>query len=170
MLTQHEKERKNMDIVLKLKKSDYQKIVEYCKNIFPNEACGLLAGTTENEVATISNSSVNYEIVYPKTIIKTITKIYLLSNMDASSNHYSMNPEEQLKAVKDARKNGAEIIGSFHSHPNSPAIPSAEDKRLAYNPDMEYLILSLWEPNRPILRAFGIAQQKDVMVHKIEWI
>ena len=145
--------------MLKLKKSDYQKIVEYCKNILPNEACGLLAGTTEN-----------CGIAYPKTIIKTITKVYLLSNMDADSNHYSMNPEEQLKVVKDARKNGAEIIGSFHSHPNSPAIPSAEDKRLAYNPDMEYLILSLQEPNRPILRAFSIMQQKDVMVHKIEWI
>ena len=160
-----------MDIVLKLKESDYQKIVEYCKNTLPNEACGLLAGTVENEkTTTISNSSANCGIAYLKTIIKTITKVYLLSNMDASSSHYSMNPEEQLKAVKDARKCGAEIIGSFHSHPNSPAIPSTEDKRLAYNPDMEYLILSLQQPNCPILRAFSITQEKGVAVHKIEWI
>lgn len=144
-----------MNIILILKKNDYQKIVEYCKNTLPNEACGLLAGVVENEITA-------------KNIIKIITKVYLLSNMDASSNHFSMNPEEQLKAVKDARKNGAEIIGSFHSHPNFPAMPSAEDKRLAYNPDMEYLILSLQEASRPVLKAFGITQQKNVTVHKVK--
>ena len=140
-----------MGIVLKLKKCDYQKIVEHCKNALPNEACGLVAGTIENG-------------------IKTITKVYLLTNMDASSSHFSMNPEEQLKTVKDARANGAEIIGSFHSHPNTPAMPSAEDKRLAYNPDMEYLILSLQELSHPVLRAFGITHQKNVVRHKIEYL
>lgn len=159
-----------MSIVLKLKERDYQRIAEYCKNTLPNEACGLLAGVVKEEVTTINHTTKNCEIVYPKTIIKTITKIYLLSNMDASDSHFSMNPEEQFRAVKDARQNGAEIIGSFHSHPHSPATPSAEDKRLAYNPDIEYLILSLQEPDHPVLKAFGITQQKNAVVHKIEWL
>ena len=140
-----------MSIVLQLKESDYQKILEYCKNALPKEACGLLAGTINGE-------------------IKTITKIYPMTNMNASSSHFSMNPEEQLAATKDARANGAEIIGNFHSHPNTSAIPSAEDKRLAYNSNMEHLILSLQNPNEPVLKAFGITQQRNVIVHKIEWI
>ena len=41
-----------MRIVLKLKKSDYDKILKHCKDGLPNESCGLLAGTVEGEVKT----------------------------------------------------------------------------------------------------------------------
>ena len=115
-----------MSIVLKLKKSDYDKMLKHCKDGLPNESCGLLAGTVEGEV-------------------KTVTKIYLLTNIDASNEHFSMDPKEQFAALKDARANGVEIIGNFHSHPESPSRPSEEDKRLAYDPNIEYLILSLQE-------------------------
>ena len=59
--------------------------------------------------------------------------------------HFSMDPKEQLAALKDARANGYKIIGNFHSHPESPSRPSEEDKRLAFDPTIEYLILSLME-------------------------
>ena len=107
-----------MSIVLNLKKSDYDKMLQHCKDGLPNESCGLLAGTVEGEV-------------------KTVTKIYLLTNIDASNEHFSMDPKEQFAALKDARANGVEIIGNFHSHPESPSRPSEEDKRLAYDPNIE---------------------------------
>ncbi len=100
---------------LYLKKSDYTTILEHCTAGLPNESCGLLAGTREDE-----------EI--------TVTKVYLLTNVDASREHFSMDPKEQLKALKDARANGYKIIGNFHSHPESPSRPSEEDKRLAFDP------------------------------------
>ena len=124
-----------MSIVLKLKKSDYDKMLKHCKDGLPNESCGLLAGTVEGEV-------------------KTVTKIYLLTNIDASNEHFSMDPKEQFAALKDARANGVEIIGNFHSHPESPSRPSEEDKRLAYDPNIEYLILSLQKADDPVLKAF----------------
>ena len=64
---------------LYLKKSDYTTILEHCTAGLPNESCGLLAGTREDE-----------EI--------TVTKVYLLTNVDASREHFSMDPKEQLKA------------------------------------------------------------------------
>ena len=85
---------------LYLKKSDYTTILEHCTAGLPNESCGLLAGSREDE-----------EI--------TVTKVYLLTNVDASREHFSMDPKEQLKAIKDARANGYKIIGNFHSHPES---------------------------------------------------
>ena len=96
---------------LYLKKSHYNTILTHCTAGLPNESCGLLAGTEEDE-----------EI--------TVTKVYLLTNVDASREHFSMDPKEQLAALKDARANGYKIIGNFHSHPESPSRPSEEDKRL----------------------------------------
>lgn len=140
-----------MSIVLKLKKSDYDKMLKHCEDGLPNESCGLLAGTVEGEV-------------------KTVTKIYLLTNIDASNEHFSMDPKEQFAALKDARANGVGIIGNFHSHPESPSRPSEEDKRLAYDPSIEYLILSLQEADNPVLKAFGIDKDKNVTIHEIQYI
>ena len=125
-------------------------MLQHCKDGLPNESCGLLAGTVEGEV-------------------KTVTKIYLLTNIDASNEHFSMDPKEQFAALKDARANGVEIIGNFHSHPESPSRPSEEDKRLAYDPNIEYLILSLQEADYPVLKAFGIDKDKNVTIHEIQY-
>ena len=78
------------------------------------------------------------------------------------------DPKEQLKALKDARANGYKIIGNFHSHPESPSRPSEEDKRLAFDPTIEYLILSLMEEGNPVLKAFEIDKEKNVTIHEIE--
>lgn len=136
-------------IKIRLGKDDYDKILAHCKQGLPNEACGLLAGTVEGNV-------------------KTVTKVYLLTNIDASNEHFSMDPKEQFAALKDARTMGADIIGNFHSHPESPSRPSEEDKRLAYDSTIEYLILSLQDRENPVLKAFGIDKDKNVTIHEIE--
>ena len=40
-------------IMLKLKKEDYEKILDHCRKGLPNESCGLLGGTIEGDVKTI---------------------------------------------------------------------------------------------------------------------
>lgn len=132
-----------------LKKSDYNTILSHCTAGLPNEACGLLAGTKKNDTVTV-------------------TKVYLLTNVDASREHFSMDPKEQLAALKDARANGYGIVGNFHSHPESPSRPSEEDKRLAFDPSIEYMILSLMEEGNPVLKSFGIDKEKNVTIHEIE--
>ena len=78
-----------------------------------------------------------------------------------------MDPREQLAAVKDMRANGYELLGNFHSHPESPSRPSEEDKRLAYDSTMEYLILSLIEIDNPVLKAFNIDEEKNVTIEEL---
>lgn len=140
-----------MSTTLKLKKRDYDILLTHCREGLPNESCGLLAGSVDGE-------------------IKIIEKVYLLTNIDVSNEHFSMDPKEQLAALKDARANGFQIIGNFHSHPESPSRPSEEDKRLAYDSTIEYLILSLLDRHNPVLKAFGIDREKQVTVHEIEII
>ena len=135
--------------MLKLRKDLYDKMLKHCEDGLPNESCGLIAGTVDGDV-------------------KTVEKIYLLTNIDASREHFSMDPKEQLAAVKDARAAGLAMLDNFHSHPESPSRPSEEDKRLAYDSTAEYLILSLMEPGNPVLKAFGVDAEKNVTVHEIE--
>lgn len=108
----------------------------HARSGLPNEACGLIAGKIENGTAVVE-------------------KIYLLSNPDQSPEHFSIDPAEQLCAVRDMRKAGLTPLGNFHSHPSTPSRPSAEDIRLAHDPKAKYLILSL-AGEAPVLNAFEI--------------
>ena len=103
----------------------------------PNEACGLIAGKIEGGD-------------------KIIEKVYLLTNIDKSNEHFSLDPKEQLAAIKDMRAAGLSPLGNWHSHPESPSRPSDEDKRLAYDKNASYMILSLTDRENPVLNSFHI--------------
>jgi proteasome lid subunit RPN8/RPN11 len=137
--------------MLRLNKSDFDKILAHAKENLPEEACGLIAGVKDGDT-------------------KEIKKVYLLTNIDHTNEHFSMDPKEQLAAVKDMRANGLTPLGNWHSHPESPARPSEEDKRLAYDPTVNYLILSLMDPDEPVLKAFDINKDREVTVEEIEII
>ena len=123
--------------MLFLTKNDYDKILKHCEDGLPDEACGLIGGTKDGND-------------------KYIKKVYLLTNIDHSNEHFSMDPKEQLAAVKDMRANGLVPLGNWHSHPESPSRPSDEDKRLAYDSKASYMILSLMNIDEPVLNSFHI--------------
>ena len=80
-----------------------------------------------------------------------------------------MDPKEQLKAIKDMRVNGLTPLGNWHSHPETPARPSQEDIRLAYDSTASYLILSLMDAEHPVLHVFTIVDgtpTKDEIVYE----
>ena len=134
--------------MLYMTKSDYEKILAHCKEGIPNESCGLIGGVREGDK-------------------KYIRKVYLLTNIDASNEHFSMDPKEQLAAVKDMRANGLVPLGNWHSHPESPSRPSEEDKRLAYDSTASYMILSLMDNENPVLNSFhieGTESEKEELV------
>ena len=70
-----------------------------------------------------------------------------------------MDPREQFAAIKDMRSNNLVILGNFHSHPASPARPSEEDKRLAFDREPSYLIISLMDQDNIVLKSFRIDKQ-----------
>lgn len=118
--------------MLKLPKSIYYGIIEQALRELPNEACGLLVGF-ENEVK----------------------KQFPLTNIDHSPEHFSFDPKEQFQVLREARAEGLKIIANYHSHPETPSRPSEEDIRLAYDPNIIYLIASL-AAEIPTLKAFQI--------------
>ena len=135
--------------MIKLTKSDFEKILAHAVKELPDEACGLIAGTVEDGD-------------------KEIKKVYLLTNIDHSNEHFSLDPKEQLEAIKDMRKNGFVPLGNWHSHPESPSRPSEEDKRLAFDSKASYMILSLMDRENPVLNSFHIegtdAEKEDLQI------
>ncbi len=135
--------------MIKLSKSDFDKILAHAESELPNEACGLIGGVVEDGV-------------------KIIKKVYLLTNIDHSNEHFSLDPKEQLAAVKDMRAQGISPLGNWHSHPESPSRPSEEDKRLAYDSRASYMILSLMNRDEPVLNSFKIngsdAEKEELVI------
>ncbi|MBI4321328.1 MAG: M67 family metallopeptidase [Chloroflexi bacterium] len=109
-------------------------MIAHAREEKPHEACGLLAG-------------VNGRVI----------KHYRGTNADQNRRvRYSMDPLEQLRAMKEIDDNDWQLLAIYHSHPHSPAYPSPTDVQLAFYPDSIYVIISLADPERPVVKAFRI--------------
>lgn len=102
----------------------------------PNEACGYLMGTDN-----------------------TASVFHRMTNVDHSTEHFTFDPSEQFAALEKARDNGLDLICVYHSHPNTPARMSEEDKRLAFDTTVVYVIYSIAEQTA---KAFRINEEKIV--------
>jgi [CysO sulfur-carrier protein]-S-L-cysteine hydrolase len=131
--------------MIKIKKEVIEQIIQHAVSELPFEACGYLASSGD-----------------------TITRSYALTNIDHSAEHFSFDPAEQFQTLKDARNNSLQIVANYHSHPETPARPSDEDIRLAFDPGLAYFIVSL-EKSEPDIKAFRIIDSK-VTVEQINII
>ena len=120
-------------MTLTILRTVYDEMIRVARTEAPLEACGLLAGRNG-----------------------LITTFFRLTNADASPAHFSMSAREQFAAVKEMRANGLKMLAIWHSHPATPARMSAEDLRLAFTPDVAYVVLSLARPEAPAVRAFEV--------------
>jgi len=118
-------------------------IITHCKEVFPNEACGILAGKG-----------------------RVVQKVYKMTNIENSGVSYMMEPGEQFIVMKEIRQQGLEMPAIYHSHPQSDVYPSPKDISLAFYPDSVYVIVSLIH-KEPLIKAFEI---KDGIVREVEII
>jgi proteasome lid subunit RPN8/RPN11 len=119
------------------------KLIEHALLEDPNECCGLLLGK-ENTVLNIENC--NNVHSSPKT-------------------RYTIDPKDLLIAEKFSDDHKMNILAIYHSHTHSQAYPSKTDIENAVesmwtNP--YYVLISLVEKTRPIIRAFKISDNKNV--------
>ncbi len=116
--------------MLRIQRSVVRDILGHGKREAPLEACGYLA---EKDGIIIRH--------------------YELTNMEGSEKYFSMDPVEQFAAVRSMRAAGYKLRAAYHSHPKTPARPSREDVRLAYDADLSYVIVSLLDNN---IKSFKI--------------
>ncbi|MDR0408048.1 MAG: M67 family metallopeptidase [Campylobacteraceae bacterium] len=123
--------------MIKIPKNIYEEMIKHALNQTPIEACGYLAGIQEEAKV-----------------------LYKMTNADNSEEHFSFIPQEQFDVFKKANKLKLRLIACYHSHPSTPARPSNEDMRLAYDPNISYIIISLVDT--PDVKSFKIKDGKAV--------
>lgn len=107
-------------------------IVRHAREALPDECCGLLLGT---------GSGIDEAIRTP--------------NLKASPSAYLIDPAAHFATLRRVRAEGRCILGAYHSHTHSPAIPSASDIRESHYPEFVHVIVSL-SRDVPDVRAYAI--------------
>ena len=108
-------------VVLTQKEKD--KLVAHAIEQQPNESCAMLLGKKVD----------NYW---------NVKEVFLTENIDNSQTNFTISPEELLRGYQLAEKMQLELVGVFHSHPNSDAIPSNTDKKFMQNNPVPWIIFS----------------------------
>ena len=102
-----------------LKQSDKKILSQYSENQKPKESCAILFGK-DNQVLDI----------------------FLTENIEESSVNFTISNEQLIEGYKIAEEKKMEVIGIFHSHPNSDAFPSNTDKKFMQSNPVVWIIYS----------------------------
>lgn len=107
-------------------------MLDHLRAGLPNEACGLLAGLGNR-----------------------VTHVLAADNIAARPRvEYEMDPGQQLQRFEFIEAQGLDLVGIYHSHPFSPAHPSATDLARAFYPEAVYVIVSLIDVHAPQVNGF----------------
>ncbi len=111
-----------MQTTLKISDIHQKLILEHIQTHPTLEVCGLLGGIWQGKTAIV-HKVVPIENISPTPEIR-----------------YAMNPQQQIQTMLAFDKQGWQIVGIYHSHPNGTATPSPADIREAYYLDAVYVI------------------------------
>ena len=96
-------------------------VIAHARDAAPAECCGVLVGTAA-----------------------AITAAVRAGNLSGDPNRFLLDPKDHIRARRDARAAGLEIVGFYHSHPHSAAEPSETDRAEAWlYPEHLHLIVGL---------------------------
>ena len=98
-------------------------LTDHAKRNIPNESCAILFGKIENE---------NF-------IVKDV---FLTKNIENSPVNFTISNDELITAYGEAEKRKLDVIGIFHSHPDSIAYPSPTDKKYMEINPVPWIIFS----------------------------
>jgi proteasome lid subunit RPN8/RPN11 len=105
-----------------------RKIFDQMEATFPNEGGGFLLGEINGDVTRIAE----------------ITQVENTFETEEQYHRYAMTPQDWARLEDEADEHGLELVGYYHSHPDSPAIPSIYDRDHAL-PNFVYIITSVMD-------------------------
>jgi proteasome lid subunit RPN8/RPN11 len=105
---------------------------------YPYETCGLVIGRQEPVGVQICR------VVQARNL-----------NVERAADRYLLDPEDFLVADREARAEGLEIVGIWHSHPDHPARPSETDRQGAWE-GWSYVIVAVTRNGVADLRSWRL--------------
>ena len=104
---------------IKLSETDKKILSEHSENQKPNESCAILFGKNDQ-----------------------VLDLFLTENIEKSSVNFTISNEQLIEGYKIAEEKEMEVIGIFHSHPDSDAYPSNTDKKFMQSNPVAWVIYS----------------------------
>ena len=130
-----------MDTAIEIPADVIAAMIDHARQDAPLECCGLLLGV-------------------PGRIDEGVRT----RNVKASVKAYLIDPAEHLAVMKRVRAEGRAVLGAYHSHPRSPAVPSPTDLAEAHYEEFLYVIVSLADPAEPDVRGYRLSGRNFVPV------
>ena len=108
-----------------IERAPWREMVNHAQVVYPNECCGAMLGTMDGDN-------------------KVVSVAMMLDNVSQGSQaaRYELRPEDLLKADREARKLGLDVIGIYHSHPDCGANFSETDLKNSC-PWYSFVVLSI---------------------------
>lgn len=91
----------------------------------PREVCGVLAGRVEDETP-------------PVEFVESARRVPNVAANPRTT--YELDPEEALRTIESVESEGSDVLGFYHSHPQSDPVPSETDRRRATWTGYVYLV------------------------------
>ncbi|MBI3753686.1 MAG: M67 family metallopeptidase [Deltaproteobacteria bacterium] len=135
----------------------YNEIINHAKETYPYEACGALAGKQKQGSGRVPSGRGQ-----GSRTEKDVLKFYSMENInkDRANDRYEINPKELLKIEKEAKANGLQVIGFYHSHPDHPDRPSALDKERAW-PLYSYVIIAVHNGRDVSVKSWTFEDERE---------
>jgi len=115
------------------------RIFEQMRGTYPNEGGGFLFGSINGDSVTI----------------RQITQVENVFEEEEQYHRYAMTPQDWMRLEDEAEAQGLALVGYYHSHPDSPAIPSVYDRDHAL-PNFVYIITQVQDGQAVDMRVWRL--------------
>jgi len=127
----------------------YERIRQEGIAAWPAECCGVLVGRLEGDRRVVTN-------LYPQSNERD----------DSPHDRFLISPQMILQAEKQALKEGVDILGYYHSHPDCAAMPSRYDQDHAW-PFYSYIIVSIRNRLPAEMTSWQLTDDRSRMVPEL---
>jgi proteasome lid subunit RPN8/RPN11 len=130
-------------VIVKIPRAVIDEIMAHARQEAPNECCGLLIGRRD-----------------------AIHRSHRAKNLQLSPTRYLIDPGDHFAALREARAEKMQVIGAYHSHPETEPVMSPSDiAESVSGPRFLFLIVSL-KPHAE--RPFGAYFVKRDRAEQVE--
>lgn len=129
---------------LRMPRAVYEAIRAHGEQTYPHECCGALLGRSSDQ---------GWSVVTAVAAGNTRT--------DSAHNRYQIAPLELVRIEREARRQGLEIAGFYHSHPDHPAQWSTTDFAEAHWLGCSYVITEVAGGKAAVTNSFHLAGRTE---------
>jgi len=106
-----------------ISKDQINLLSKHAKEASPNESCAILFGKIEKDHFRVKD-------------------VFLTKNIENSPVTFTISNDELIKGYQEAEKRQLDVVGIFHSHPDSEAYPSVTDQKFMEINPVPWVIFS----------------------------